>query len=140
LSGSTALALLATPTIAQTVETSQRPAVEKFQEGVFPPRQHGANNDALERGHGFTVPKVDNLADFHGDLDDPKLALYVGGNYFFATAPLVKAFEAAHPEYRGSVYWETLPPGLLAKQIETGGRITVGMTWTVKPDAHSPVS
>jgi molybdate transport system substrate-binding protein len=63
--------------------------------------------------------------------------LYVGGNYFFAMAPLVKAFEADHPEYKGHIYWETLPPGLLARQIEAGGRITVGnMTWTVKPDAY----
>jgi hypothetical protein len=137
LFGSTALALLTTPTLAQTVETSQKAGVDKSQENVFPPWQHGANNDAVERGLGLTVPEVDNLADFHGDPDDPKLVLYVGGNYFFAMAPLVKAFEAAHPEYKGHVYWETLPPGLLAKQIETGGCITVAnMTWTAKPDAY----
>jgi molybdate transport system substrate-binding protein len=137
LFGSTALGLLATPTIAQKVEKSQNPAVDKFQEGVFPPWQNGTNTDAVGRGLGFTVPEVDNLADFHGDLDEPKLVLYVGGNYFFAMAPLVKAFEEDHPEYKGCVYWETLPPGLLAKQIGTGGRITVGnMTWTAKPDAY----
>ena len=83
------------------------------------------------------MPEVDDLADFHGDLDAPKLVLYVGGNYFFAMAPLVQAFEADHPEYKGHIYWETLPPGLLARQIEAGGRITVGnMTWTAKPDAY----
>ncbi len=104
---------------------------------VFPPWQHGANNDALNRGVEFTVPEVDNLADFHGDLTDPKLVLYVGGNYFFAMAPLVQAFEAGRPEYKGHVFWETIPPGLLVQQIKAGGTITSGnMTWTVKADAY----
>ncbi len=109
----------------------------RYKEEIFPPWQHGANNDATTRGFEFTVPEVDVLADFHGDLSDPKLVLYVGGNYFFAMAPLVQAFEAAHPEYKGRIYWETIPPGLLVKQIEAGGTITVGnMTWTAKPDAY----
>src|SRR6201996_9439549 len=104
---------------------------------VFPPWQHGANSDALNRGLEFTVPEVDNLADFHGDITDPKLVLYVGGNYFFAMAPLVKAFEERHQEYKGKVYWETIPPGLLVKQMQAGGTITTGnMTWTAKPDAY----
>ncbi|KWF85551.1 glycine/betaine ABC transporter substrate-binding protein [Burkholderia diffusa] len=104
---------------------------------IFPPWQDGRNNDATNRGLEFTVPQVDVLADFHGDLAAPKLVLYVGGNYFFAMAPLVAKFEADHPEYRGRIYWETIPPGLLVKQIHAGGTITVGnMTWTVKPDAY----
>ena len=53
---------------------------------IFPPWQHGENNDAIDRGVEFTVPQIDDLADFHGDLSDPKLVLYVGGNYFFAMA------------------------------------------------------
>ena len=39
---------------------------------IFPPWQHGANNDAVDRGVDFTVPQIDDLADFHGDLSDPK--------------------------------------------------------------------
>jgi len=80
---------------------------------------------------------VDVLADFHGDPFNAKLVLYVGGNYFFAMAPLVEAFEARHPVLRGRIYWETIPPGLLVKQIQNGGAITSGnMTWTVKADAY----
>ncbi len=83
------------------------------------------------------MPEVDDMADFHGSLDDPKLVLYVGGNYFFAMAPLVKAFESEHPEYKGKLFWETIPPGLLVDQMDAGGTITVGnMTFTVKPDAY----
>ena len=104
---------------------------------MFPPWQHGENNDATNRGFEFTVPQVDDLADFHGDITDPKLVLYVGGNYFFAMAPLVAEFEKEHPDYKGRIYWETIPPGLLVKQIEAGGTITSGnMTWTAKPDAY----
>ena len=106
-------------------------------ESVYPPWQSGANNDAGDRGLEFTVPDADNLADFHGDPGNPLLVLYVGGNYFFALAPLVQAFEARHPQYKSRIYWETLPPGLLVKQIKAGGRVTVGnMSWTVRPDAY----
>jgi molybdate transport system substrate-binding protein len=106
-------------------------------DAVYPPWQHGANNPALNKGLEFTVPDADTLADFHGDLNDPKLVLYYGGNSFFTMAPLVKAFEAKFPQYKGRIYFETLPPGLLAKQMANGGTITVGnMTWTVKPDAY----
>jgi ABC-type molybdate transport system substrate-binding protein len=104
---------------------------------VFPPWQRGANNDALDRSVDITVPQIDDLVDFHGDLSDPKLVLYVGGNYFFAMAPLVQAFETAHPDYKGRIYWETIPPGLLVEQLKAGGRVTSGnMTWTVKADAY----
>jgi molybdate transport system substrate-binding protein len=124
-------ALLAIPlAVAQGVEPGAPDA-------IFPPWQHGQNNDARDRGLVFSVPQVDDLADFHGDLTDPKLVLYVGGNYFFAMAPLVAAFEQEHPEFGGRIYWETLPPGLLVKQIAAGGTITSGnMTWTAKPDAY----
>lgn len=104
---------------------------------LFPPWQHGKNNDAVNRGLQFTVPEADDLADFHGDITDPKLVLYVGGNYFFAMAPLVAAFEREHPAYNGRIYWETIPPGLLVKQMAADGTITSGnMTWTDKPDAY----
>ncbi len=102
-----------------------------------PPWQGGANDDAAKRGLEFTEPDADDLADFHGDPQHPKLALYVGGNYFFAMAPLVKAFEDRYPEYRGHIYWETIPPGLLARQLAEGGTVTVGnLTWTVKADVY----
>jgi molybdate transport system substrate-binding protein len=106
-------------------------------DSVYPPWQHGANNDAVDRGMEFTVPDADNLADFHGDPGAPLLVLYVGGNYFFAMAPLVQAFEERYPQYKARLFWETLPPGLLVQQIRAGGRVTVGnMSWTVKPDVY----
>jgi len=105
--------------------------------GVFPPWSGGHNNDAVQRGLEFTIPQVDNLADFHGNPGQARLVLYVAGNYYFAMAPLVHAFESRHPHYKGRVYWETIPPGLLQRQMHAGGTITVGnMTWTVPPDVY----
>jgi molybdate transport system substrate-binding protein len=115
----------------------QTPAAPAGRPDVFPPWQRGENNDAVNRGLEFTVPEVDNLPDFHGDITNPQLVLYVGGNYFFAMAPLVAEFERQHPQYRGRLYWETIPPGLLVKQMEAGGTVTSGnMTWTAKADAY----
>jgi ABC-type molybdate transport system substrate-binding protein len=128
LIGSVAGALLSSAAAAQ---------ASREETNVFPPWQHGRNNDSIDRGLEFTIPQVDVLADFHGDPFNAKLVLYVGGNYFFAMASLVEAFEASHPELKGRIFWETIPPGLLVDQIKAGGRITVGnMTWTAKPDAY----
>ncbi len=103
-------------------------------DALFPPWQHGTNNGAPSHGLEFTVPPVDVLSDFHGSLDHPALVLYIAGNDYFAIGETVRAFEKAYPRYRG-VYFETLPPGILRKQLAAGGRVTVGnMTWTVKPD------
>ena len=117
--------------VAQTKPADRLKALEL----IYPPWQGGRNNDAIERGLEFTVPPADVLADFHGSLDHPELVLYVSGNYFFALGPLVKVFGEAHPQYRGRVFYETLPPGLLLKQMDAGGAVTSGnMTWTAKPD------
>jgi len=104
-------------------------------EAQYPPWQRGENNDAIDRGLEFTVAPVDVLSDFHGSIDHPDLVLYVSGNYFFAVRGVVDAFGEAYPRYRGNVYYETLPPGLLLKQMDAGGKVTSGnMTWTAKPD------
>jgi len=113
------------------------PPARAAADSVFPPWSGGRNNDAVHRGLTFTVAPVDNLADFHGSPGGARLVLYVAGNYYFAMAPLVHAFERLHPRYRGRLYWETIPPGLLQRQMKAGGTITVGnMTWTASPDVY----
>ncbi len=105
---------------------------------IFPPWSHGRNNPSEDKGIDVTVPDVDNLPDLHGNLSHPRLVLYVGGNYFFAMAPLVKAFEKKYPRIRGGLFYETLPPGLLAKQIEKKGRLTIGnATITIPGDVYA---
>ncbi|HVB69437.1 MAG TPA: substrate-binding domain-containing protein [Acetobacteraceae bacterium] len=112
-------------------------ATPQYKERIFPPWQQGANNDAVDKGFVFTVPEVDSMADFHGDLNDPALVLYVGGNYYFAMAPLIRAFEAVHPAYAGHIFYVTIPPGMLVAAMQDGGTFTSGnMTFTAKPDAY----
>ena len=109
----------------------------RYAEQIFPPWQHGANDDATNKGFVFTVPEVDDMADFHGDLSNPKLVLYVGGNYYFAMAPLVAEFEKENPEYQGRIFYVTIPPGMLVTAMKDGGTFTSGnMTFTAKPDAY----
>ncbi|MDA8389384.1 MAG: substrate-binding domain-containing protein [Gammaproteobacteria bacterium] len=109
-----------------------------YREQVFPPWSHGRNNPAVNKGFDFTVPEIDDLPDFHGSIDNPQLTIFVGGNYYFAMAPLVAAFEREHPAIRGKIYYETLPPGILIRQMQHGGTITIGnMTWTIKPDVYA---
>jgi len=133
---SCAAALLAVSLSQAVAAPSGTPAARlEATEAQYPPWQQGRSNDAAKQGLVFTVPPADVMADFHGSLDDPALVLYASGNYFFAMAGLVRAFGEAHPAYRGRVFYETLPPGLLIKQLAEGGTVTSGnLTFTVRPD------
>ena len=123
---------------AQATDAGKPATPPTYEETIYPPWSHGANNPALHQGLEFTVPEVDDLPDFHGSLDNPQLVIFVGGNYYFAMAPLVRAFEAGHPELRGKIYYITIPPGLLIKMMDAGNTITVGnMTWSVAPDIYA---
>ncbi len=127
---------MAVGTVTASAQTTPKERLEAT-ERTYPPWQRGRNNDATNRGVDFTVPPVDVLADFHGSLDRPELVVYASGNYFFAMAGLVRAFGEAYPQYRGRIFYETLPPGVLAQQLEAGGTVTSGnMTWTAKPDVY----
>ena len=105
---------------------------------LYPPWSHGRNDPAVRRGLEFTVPGVDDMPDFHGSLDHPALVIFVGGNYYFAMAPLVRAFEALHPRLRGRIFYVTIPPGLLIKAMALGGTFTSGnLTFSVSPDVFA---
>lgn len=84
----------------------------------------------------FTVPGVDNVPDLFGDINDPQLVVFFAGNQFMCIDDLMDAFKKEHPKYQ-RVFAETLPPGILAKQI-MGGSITIGnMRITLKPDVYT---
>jgi molybdate transport system substrate-binding protein len=84
----------------------------------------------------FTVPGVDNVPDLFGDINDPQLVVFFAGNQFMCIDDLIAAFKKEYPQYR-RIFAETLPPGILAKQI-IGGSITIGnMRITLKPDVYT---
>ena len=129
-------ALLAGPT--QAAGAAHPAAPPRYAERLYPPWSQGANDPALHQGLRFTVPEIDDMPDFHGNLDHPALVIFVGGNYYFAMAPLVRAFSARHPRLRGRIFYVTLPPGLLIKAMANGGTFTSGnLTFTVAPDVYA---
>ena len=75
-------------------------------------------------GISFTVKGVNNVPDLHGDPAHADLVLFVAGNQFMVMPELLRAFKKRHPKIR-HVFYETLPPGILAKQIEKKG-LTIG--------------
>lgn len=117
------LAALVAPAIAQ-ASTIQPPWP-----GECPP--------ATQPSYNFTVPGVDNVPDLHGDPLHAELVLFIGGNQFMVLPDLLAAFERQHPELKGRVFYETLPPGILAKQMENGNAITIGcLTLRLQPDVY----
>ncbi|SDL80326.1 molybdate ABC transporter periplasmic molybdate-binding protein [Sphingobacterium mizutaii] len=93
-------------------------------------------NTAPKSAVNFTVPGIDNVPDLFGDIVDPQLVVFFAGNQFMVMDDLLAAFKQKHPKYE-RIFVETLPPGILAKQIE-GGSITIGnMRITHKPDVYA---
>jgi len=102
---------------------------------TYPPWSEGRNNPAGDKGYVFEVPVVNNVPDLHGNPGDAKLVLFIAGNQFMVLPRLVEAFEAQHPELKGRIYYETLPPGILLRQMENRNTLTLGnLTLTVQPD------
>lgn len=93
-------------------------------------------NPSPESAVNFTIPGIDNVPDLYGDIVDPQLVVFFAGNQFMCIPELITAFKKQHPEYE-RIFVETLPPGILAKQIE-GGSITIGnLRITHKPDVYA---
>jgi len=91
-----------------------------------PPWSKGRNNPAAEKGYVFQVDDVDNVPDLHGNPAGAQLVLFIGGNQFMVLPDLVAGFEQRHPELHGHIFYETLPPGILRRQMEHDGILTLG--------------
>ncbi|MEO7072143.1 MAG: substrate-binding domain-containing protein [Rhodanobacter sp.] len=87
-------------------------------------------------GLQFSVPPFDAVADLHGDIVDPQLVVFFAGNQFMVVHDLVDAFKRAHPAYQ-RVFVETLPPGILARQIDSGALVMGNLRITLKPDVYT---
>ena len=104
---------------------------------AMPPWSKGANDPAAQTGYAFHVADVDNIPDLHGNPDDAQLVLFIGGNQFFVLPQLIAAFEEQNPALKGHIFYETLPPGILRKQIAAGDTLTLGnFTLQVRPDVY----
>ena len=84
----------------------------------------------------FTIPGIENVPDLYGDIIDPQLVVFFAGNQFMCIDDLMAEFKKQYPQYQ-RIFAETLPPEILAKQIE-GGSITIGnMRITLKADVYT---
>lgn len=102
------------------------------QELKFQPPWNTPPKSAIE----FKVEGIDNVPDLYGDIENPQLVVFFAGNQFMVIDDLITAFKEKYPEYE-RVFVETLPPGILAKQIE-GGSLTMGnLRITHKPDIYT---
>ena len=116
--------------------TSIAIAVSLFSQAT-PPWSKGRNDPATDKGYVFQVPDVDNVPDLHGNPEDAKLVLFIGGNQFFVLPELLVAFEREHADLQGHIFYETLPPGILLKQMKSNNTITLGnFTLRVQPDVY----
>ncbi|HEV2117605.1 MAG TPA: substrate-binding domain-containing protein [Terriglobales bacterium] len=102
-----------------------------------PPWSQGRNNPAADKGFVFQVDDVDNVPDLHGNPEGAQLVLFIGGNQFMVLPELIEGFERQHPELRGRIFYETLPPGILRRQMEHKGILTLGnLTLQVHADVY----
>ena len=86
-------------------------------------------------GVPFTVYGVDNAPDLHGDPINASLVLFVAGNQFMVMPDLIAAFKRRHPEIR-HIFYETLPPGILARQIVAKGLTIGNLHLRIQPDIY----
>lgn len=54
-------------------------------------------NKPPESAVQFTVYGIDNLPDIYGDINDPQLVVFLGGNQFMVIEDLLAAFKKRHP-------------------------------------------
>lgn len=107
-------------------------AVGKAQDHHFDPPWNTPPSSAVH----FTVPGINNVPDLYGDIVDPQLTIFFAGNQFMVVDDLLAAFKKDYPQYE-RIFVETLPPGILAKQIQ-GGSLTLGnLRITHTPDVYT---
>ena len=93
-------------------------------------------NPPPSNGEPFTVPEIDIVADLHGDVVDPQLTVFFAGNQFMVVHDLLQAFTAAYPQYT-RIFVETLPPGVLEKQLEQGALVMGNLRVAARPDVFT---
>ena len=84
-------------------------------------------------GVDFTVDGVDQILDLHGDPASADLVIFAGGNEWFVMPEILAAFKRSHPEVV-KIYYETLPPGIIAQQMDVGVLRVGELEISAKPD------
>ena len=93
-------------------------------------------NSPPESSLNFTIPGIDNVPDLYGDIIDPQLVVFFAGNQFMCIDDLMTTFKKEYPQYK-RVFAETLPPGILARQMKEGSLVIGNMRIQLKPDVYT---
>ena len=104
---------------------------QAYAQKIYPPWQ-----DPPAGGVRLIVPDIDNVPDLHGEIVNPDLVLFFAGNQFMVVPELLDAFRAAYPKYQ-KIFVETLPPEILAQQIEKGSLVIGNLKITLAPDVYT---
>jgi ABC-type molybdate transport system substrate-binding protein len=107
--------------------------------GVLHAQEHRFDppwNTPPAAGVSFTVYGIDNAPDLYGDITDPQLVIFFAGNQFMVIDSLISDFKKAYPQYQ-RVFAETLPPGILAKQILSGSLVMGNLRISHRPDIYT---
>lgn len=81
----------------------------------------------------FAVPPVDQVLDLHGDPLRAQLVIFMAGNQYMVVPPLLAAFRRQHPEVT-RVFYETLPPGIVIRQVLAGSLEVGNLAIAIQPD------
>jgi ABC-type molybdate transport system substrate-binding protein len=81
----------------------------------------------------FTVPPVDDVLDLHGNPQDAQLVIFMAGNQYMVMPALLAAFQKQDPGVR-SIFYETLPPGIVIRQVLASSLQIGDLAISVKPD------
>ncbi len=102
------------------------------QEVQYDPPWH----DSPKASVNFTIKGIDNVPDLYGDVNNPQLVIFFAGNQYMVVEELIKAFKKDYPQYK-RVFAETLPPGILARQMKGGSLAMGNMRLTLHPDVYT---
>ena len=81
----------------------------------------------------FDVAPFDSVADLCGNPVDANFVAFMNGNQFMALPKVMESF-AVVADGVDSIFYETLPPGILIEQVKAGALRMGALTITVRPD------
>jgi len=84
----------------------------------------------------FSVPEVDFISDLYGNPCRSDLSIFFNGNQWMILNDLFKSFQKTFPDIE-HIFYETLPPGVLAKQIRDGVLNIGTLQISVLPDIYT---
>jgi molybdate transport system substrate-binding protein len=83
----------------------------------------------------YEVAKSNYLLDFHGNVNNPDLVIFMAGNQYRAVPDLIATFREwarQHDSFKilklDNIFYATLPPGLLTEAMKSG-QLVVGNMW-----------